>query len=360
MSATVLIVRRVALLALFGTVGWGCSSKPVSIAITCQSTCAEGATIQVAAQVKDAKGRALPLPIAWTMEPSTAGKLTGPDLFCQSEGKFSLRATASGVSSVREIAITSPLMGTWQRQDDHYAGMKLRISSGDDGSLAAYIVGPPNEAALPAIRKEPKTNEAMANAYLACSAHTWSPGLMKWKAIKRLGERRWSVTDLNKEFYIGKSSCGEDENKSQYVYGYELSLVNAEKLELRNLRVNKGPQSWQRIADVDESAIAAQKAACEKARVIAVKAYADVVPGLDENAKQVSAKFWAGNGSLTDFQTTQRLATTLKAAQVSLSQGAYGARQAARAMPSNEAVPEVKKLRELSENVFSACKDVSP
>jgi hypothetical protein len=29
-------------------------------------------------------------------------------------------------------------------------------------------------------------------------------------------------------------------------------------------------------------------------------------------------------------------------------------------MPSNEAVPEVKKLRELSENVFSACKDVSP
>jgi len=359
MSITVLLGRRVALFALFGTTGWACSPKPASMAITCQATCREGTTIQVAAEVKDTRGHVLPLPITWIVEPKTAGKLMGPDLFCQFEGKLSLRATTSGISSVREIAITSPLTGTWQRQDDQYAGMKIRISAAGDGSLAGYIVGPPNDAALASIKSERKSDDEKANNILTCSAHTWSPGLRKWSGIRRLGDKRWSVSDLSKEVHVGRSSCEEDERRSLYVEGYELNLASADRLELRDLRVNKAPQSWQRIADVDDTAIAAQKAACEKARDVAAKAYADVVPGLDENAKQVSAKFWAGNGSLGDFQATQRLATTLKAAQASLSQGAYKARQAARAIPAN-AAPEVKKLCELSEAMFGACKDVDP
>ena len=353
-----LFFRRILSASVLGYVSLACSAKPASIIISCPSTCREGTTIHIAAQVKDAKGRVLSLPIAWSIEPSTAGKLEGANLHCQAEGKLLLRATL-GVSSVREVTVTSPLIGTWQRQGDRYAGMMVRLSAGDDGSLAGYIVGPPGEAALAAIKKEPKTDDEMANAILACSAHTWSPGLMKWKGIKRLGPRRWSVVDLNKEFYIGRSTCREDEKKSQYVEGYELSLVNADKLELRNLRINKVPQSWSRIEDIDESAIAAQKAACEKARDVAAKAYADFVPALDENAKQVSAKFWAGNGSLAEFQVTQRLATTLKAAQTSLTQGAYRARQAARAVPT-KAAPEVKKLCDLSEAMFGACKDVNP
>jgi hypothetical protein len=184
--------------------------------------------------------------------------------------------------------------------------------------------------------------------------------LKKWNGIRRLGNERWSVSDLTKEVHVGKSSCEEDEKKSQYVEGYELSLASADKLELRNLRVNKPPQSWQRVADLDDAAIATQKAACDKARAVAVKAYADVVPGLDENAKQVSGKFWAGNGSLSDFQATQRLATTLKAAQASLFQGAYRARGAALAIPTADSVPNTKRVREASEAMFIACKDVAP
>ena len=359
MSATMLIVRRVVVLASFGTVGWACSPKPAAIDITCQATCREGTTIQVAAEVKDAKGRVLPLPITWTVEPSSAGKLEGAKLLCQSEGKLLILANA-GIGSVREVAVTSPLIGTWQRQADDYAGMRLRISSGDDGSLAGYIVGPPNDAALPAIKSERKMDDGWAEAMLACSAHAWSPGLKKWNSIRRLGAMRWSVSDLNKDIRVGRASCDEDDKKSQYLEGYELSLVDANKLELRNLRVNKAPQSWLRIPDADEGVIAGQKAACEKALDVAAKAYSDLVPGLSETAKEVSGKFWNGNSSLTDYQTAQRLVAALKSAQASLSKGAYSARQAARAVPTKAAVPEVKRALELSDAMFAACKEVAP
>lgn len=359
MIAAKAIVHQGPFAVILGGALLGCAPKPTSVTITCQSTCLEGSSIQFAADVRDAKGQRLPFPVAWSVEPNSAGKLEGARLLCLSEGKLSIRATTSGISSVHEVNVASPLVGTWQRQNDHYAGLKIRISSDNESHFAGYIVGPPDDSALPAIKSERKIDDARAGAILACAAHVWSPGLKKWSGIRRLGEKRWSVTDLNKEFSIGRASCREDESKSQYEEGYELSLADANKLELRNLRINQAPQSWQRIPDVDEAAIAAQKAACERARSTAAEAYAEVVPALDENAKQVSTKFWAGNGSLGNFKVTQRLVAKLKEAQAGLTQGAYRARQAARAVPTT-AAPEVKKACDLSEAMFEACKDLAP
>ena len=280
-------------------------------------------------------------------------------LTCQAEGALSLRATA-GVSAIHKISIVSPLTGTWIRRSDHYAGMKLRVSAAADGGLAAYIVGAPTEAALPAMKKEYKVNDDAADAYLACSAHIWAPGLKKWDEIKRLGEKRWSLIDLNKEFHVSRTVCHEDAAKSQYGKDYELTLVGADKLELHNLRVTAPPQMWDRIADIDEAAFASLMAACGKARDVAEKAYADVVPTVSDIEKDVSGKFWSGNGSLAEFQATQRLAVTLKTAQASLSEGAYKAIRAARAVPTNDSMPNLKTVREASEVMFNACKDVSP
>ncbi len=336
-----------------------CTPKPESITITGPTTCREGTTIQVSAQVKDGKGRVLPLPIAWTLDPPAAAKMEGPNLACLAEGALSLRATA-GVSATHKLSISSPLIGTWVRQNDVYAGMKLRISAAADGSLAAYIVGAPTEAALSAINKEYKVNDDAADAYLACSAHIWAPGLKKWDDIKRLGEKRWSLTNLYKEVHVSKTYCREVEAKSQYGKDYQLTLVGTDKLELHNLRVTAPPQIWDRIADIDEAAFASLKAACDKAREVAEKAYADVVPSVSESEKAVSGKFWSGNDSLANFQAAQRLATTLKAAQSSLSEGAYKAIRAARAVPTNDSVPNLKTVREASEAMFNACKDVSP
>lgn len=359
MSITVLLGRRVALFAICGLADSACASKPASITITCQSSCKEGATLPIAAEVKDAKGRRLPIPVAWTVEPAPAGRLEGTTLRCQTEGKFSLRASA-GVSTTQEVTVIPPIIGTWTRVGDEYSGMTLRISADTSGNLAGYIVRPPNDSSLAVIKRDRKSSDEMAAAIVACSAHAWGPGLLKWSGIKRLGDNRWSTADLTKEVHIGRTSCEEVVKKAQYVDGYELSLASDDKLELRNLRVNNPPQSWQKGEDIDDAAIAIQKAACETARDVAANAYADVVPGLDEAAKQVSGKFWAGNGSLADFQTTQRLATTLKAAQVGLSQGAYRARQAARAIPNNDSLPNLNTVREASEAMFIACKEVLP
>lgn len=352
-------VRRTVVAVVLAELSQACTPKPESIAITGPTSCREGTTIQVSAQVMDGKGRVLPLPITWTLDPPAAGKLDGPNLTCLAEGALSLRATA-GVSATQKISITSPLIGTWVRQFDTYAGMKLRISAATDGSLSAYIVGAPNDAALPAIKREHKTNDDVADALLGCFAHIWAPGLKKWDEIKRLNEKRWSLTDLHKAVTVLGANCRENEAKSRYDKDFELTLVGVDKLELHNLRVTAPPQIWDRIADIDEAALASLKAICDKAREVAEKAYAEVVPTVSETEKVVSGKFWSGNGSLTEFQTTQRLAATLKAAQSSLSDGAYKARRAARAVPTNDAVPNLKTVRDASEAMYNACKDVSP
>ena len=111
-------------------VALACTPKPASITITGPITCREGTTVQVSAQVKDGKGRVLPLPIAWTLDPPAAGKLERTNLACLAEGVLSVRATA-GVSATHKISIASPLIGTWIRRSDHYAGMRLRISCCD-------------------------------------------------------------------------------------------------------------------------------------------------------------------------------------------------------------------------------------
>lgn len=336
-----------------------CTPKPESLTITAPASCREGTTIKVTAQVKDGKGRVLPLPVAWALDPPAAGKVEGTTLVCLAEGTLTIRATA-GVSATHKISVLSPIIGTWIRQDDAYAGMRLRISAAAEG-LAAYIVGPPTEAALPAIKKGYKAkDDNIADVILGCSAHVWAPGLKKWSDIKRLADKRWSLADLNKKVHAIETACREDESKSQYANDYELTLVGADKLELRNLRVTAPPQIWNRIADIDEAALASQKTACDKAREGAVKAYAEVVSTVSESAKEVSGKFWSGNGSLAEFQATQRLAATLKAAQASLADGAYKARRAARAVPTNDSVPNLKTVREASEAMFNACKDVSP
>ena len=339
-----------------------CSPKPKAIELAVADHCREGEAIALKATVKDAKGAPMEALVSWSVEPPTSATVENAKVRCKSEGAATIKASAGEATASHKLTVQSPLVGTWLRSGDEYAGMRVRIAPQGDGGLAGYIVGPPDETAIPGLKATGKSvSDDDAQQRLGCVAHAWAPGLKKWQSLKRLDSSRWALSDLGKEIKIGPGVCRENAAKSEYLTDYEMSLATPDRLEIRNLKVAGSPQVWARTVDVDDAALAGKRAACEQAGGDAKATYEAVLPPLVEQQKAVNAKFWAGNGSLTEFKSFERIVATLTAAQKALSDGAYKAQRAARQVPtSDEQDPNVVRAIKASEAMFNACKDISP
>lgn len=349
---------RMILLVALGT---GCASKPKAIELQIPDRCREGESLDLKATVKDTKGAVMQPPVSWSAEPQTNALIENAKLKCKTEGSVTVTASAGEAVATHKVVVDSPLVGTWVRGGDEYSGMRVRIATQGDGALAGYIVGPPDETGIPGLKAVGKNvGDDDAQQRLGCVAHAWAPGLKKWQSLKRLDTARWSLSDLGKDIKVGPGICRENAAKSEYLPDYEMELATPDRLEIRNLKIAGPPQVWTRTADVDDATLASKRATCEKATTDAKGAYEAMLPPLVEQQKAVSAKFWAGNGSLKEFKSLERLVASLTAAQKALGDGAYKAHRTAQQVPTADQDPGVVRVVQASEAMFHACKDTSP
>lgn len=351
-------MNRRTILCLPVLLALSCGPRAREIVVKVPDMCREGTSVAIQAQVLDTKGGAMQVPIQWSVEPATVGAVEQGKIKCLAEGLATVSATVGDLHVSRKVTVTSPLVATWLRTGDDLAGMRLRIAVAGEAGLAGYIVGSPDDRALAGLKaRNPSASDEEVEQQLACVAHVWAPGLKKWDKIRRLDQTRWSLEDLSKDFRQGL--CRENVAKAQYLDNYELTLLNPERLEIRNLKQAGVPQAWQVVPDIDAHVIAANRLGCQKAIEVAQAGYGAALPAILELQKGVNDRFWAGDGSLVEFKTLGLLVQTLTSAQTALQVGAYKARQEAARVPASEE-PGVTGAVRASQEMFHACKDVSP